>query len=99
MIESRVFIIILGMVAVTCLTRALGFWLVGRFPLSRRLEAWFCYIPATVLISIVVPRITQGGFAEAIAAGVTVLLALRSRNLLLSMFGGILVVWIMRQFL
>lgn len=96
--EARVIMTILGMAAVTCLTRFLGFWLVTRFQLSRRFETWLSYLPGTVLIAIVAPALSEGGLAEAVAAGATALIVLRSRNLLLAMLGGICVVWVIRQF-
>ncbi len=90
---------ILGMALVTYLTRISGLWLMSRVPLSHHLKAWLGYIPGTVIVSLVAPTIFGTGFAELGAALATVLVAIRTRNVLLSMLVGVGVVWGLRELL
>ena len=87
---------ILGMAVVTYATRISGSVLMSRVTLSKRMEAWLSYIPGTVLIAIIAPTVLTSGPAEALAALATALTAIKTRNLLLAMLGGVGVVWILR---
>ena len=90
---------IIGMAFVTYLTRISGLWLMSRVTLSQRLKAWLGYIPGTVVVSLVAPTIFGTGFAEIGASLATVLVAIRTRNILLSMTIGVGVVWGLRVLL
>lgn len=87
------------MALVTYLTRISGLWLMSRIPLSQSLKAWLGYIPGTVIVSLVAPTIFGTGFAELGAALATVLVAIRTRNVLLSMIVGVGIVWVLRVLL
>jgi uncharacterized membrane protein len=63
------------------------------------LEAWLREIPGAILISIVAPAALAAGPAEALAALATVLVAARTRNLVLAMAAGVVVVWVLRRLL
>ncbi len=91
-ISSQALLAILGMALVTYLTRISGLWLMSRVTLSRRMKAWLGYIPGTVLVAIIAPAVLSTSLAEAGAALATVLVAARTRNVLLSMIVGIGVV-------
>ncbi len=84
---------ILSMALMTYLTRISGLWLMSRIPLSTKLKTWLGYIPGTVIVSLVAPTIFGTGFAELGASLATVLVAIRTRNVLLSMLVGVGVVW------
>jgi uncharacterized membrane protein len=88
---------ILAMGLVTYATRAGGLWLMGRITPSPRLEAWLHNIPGAVLVSIVTPLALSNGPADALAAGVTGLVAARTYNLLLAIGIGIGTAWVLRQ--
>jgi uncharacterized membrane protein len=88
---------ILGMALITYLTRAGGLWFLARVPLSPRVKAWLGALPAAVLISIVAPTVLSTGFPEAGAALATLLVAARTRNILLSMLTGIITVLLLRM--
>jgi uncharacterized membrane protein len=88
---------ILGMALVTYATRAGGLWLMGRVQASLRVEAWLQQIPGAVLVSIVAPLAVKGGPADATAALLTAFIAARTRNLLLAMAAGVVMVWILRR--
>ena len=90
-------IAILGMALVTYLTRISGLLLMSHVTLSTRLKAWLGYIPGAVIVSLVAPTIFGTGFAELGASLATVLVATRTRNILLSMIVGVAVVWALRQ--
>ena len=87
---------ILGMALVTYLTRISGLLLMIRIPLSPRMKAWLGSIPGAVIISIVAPTVLSTGFAEAGAALVTLLVAARTRHILLSMIAGVGAVLLLR---
>ncbi len=88
---------ILGMALVTYLTRIGGLWLMSRVTLSGRLKAWLEYLPGTILVAIVAPAVLGAGLAEVGAALATVLVAARTRNVLLSMLVGIAIVLVLRK--
>ena len=92
-------ITILGMALVTYLTRISGLLLMSHVTLSPRLKAWLGYIPGAVIVSLVAPTIFGTGFAEIGASLATVLVAIRTRNILLSMIVGVGVVWGLRMLL
>lgn len=79
---------ILGMAVVTYATRTAGLLLSRRLPHSPRLEAWLRAIPGTILIAIVAPAVINGGRAQAAAALVTVLVAIRTRGFLPAVVAG-----------
>ncbi len=96
-ISTQSLIAILGMALVTYATRAGGLWVMGRVAASPRIEAWLSHIPGAVLISIVAPDILTGGIAGMIAVIAVILMAARTRNLLLAMVVGVLLVWALRH--
>ncbi len=87
-----VLLTIFGMALLTYCTRAGGLWLMNRVTLSGRLKAWISTLPGTILVAIVAPTVLGTGLAEAGAAIATVLVAIRTRNLLLSVIIGVAVV-------
>jgi uncharacterized membrane protein len=95
--DAAAFAAIAGMALVTYLTRAGGFWLLGRVTLSPRLSAGFQCIPGAVLISIVAPAIGDAG-PRGIIAGVTAsVLAWRTHSPLIAMIGGTVTIMLLRQ--
>lgn len=85
-------ITILGMALITYLTRIGGVWLIRFIPLSKRLNAWMAILPGTIIVAIIAPTVFSTGFAEAGASLATVLVFVRTRNILLAMLIGIAVV-------
>jgi uncharacterized membrane protein len=76
-----------------------GFWLVKRLPPSPRVTAWMRNIPGAVLISLIAPTAFSSGLAETLAMLVTVLIALRTKQVLVAMFAGVIAVWLLRHVL
>ena len=66
---------------------------------SPRIETWLRQIPGAVLVSIIAPTVLASSLAETLAALVTVLVALRAKNVLLSMVIGVAAVWLLRHWL
>jgi uncharacterized membrane protein len=98
-VDPLVLLTILLMASTIYATRAMGFWLASRLSLSERAETWLNHIPGAILISIVAPIVLAGGLAEAVAAVVVVLVALRSGSLPLAMVTGVGSVLVLRIFL
>src|SRR5687767_9474740 len=98
-IDPLVLATIAGMALVTFFTRAGGMWLIGKVRQTPRVEAWLRHIPGSVLVSLVVPLVAAGGPADAAAVTATALVALKTRNFLMSIVIGVLAAWILRQVL
>lgn len=90
---------ILGMALATYGTRAGGIWLMSRVAPSARVEAWLRQVPGAVLISIIAPAALATGPAGLLAVLATVLVATRTRNLLLPMVVGVASIWVLRHLL
>jgi uncharacterized membrane protein len=67
----------LGMAVVTYATRIAGLALAGRLSLSPRAQAAFDAIPPAVLVAVIAPGALATGWAETVAAAITVLAATR----------------------
>ena len=97
--ETLTLITILGMALVTYATRAGGFWLMGLVTPSPRIEAWLKQIPGTVLVAIIAPTVLASSLAETLAALATILVAIRTKNVLIAMVVGVAAVWLLRLIL
>jgi uncharacterized membrane protein len=87
---------ILAMALVTYATRAGGFWLMGLVTPSPRVEAWLKQIPGAVLVALIAPTVLASSIAETCAAIATVLVAIRTKNVLIAMLVGVAVVALLR---
>ena len=94
--ETLTFITILGMALVTYATRAGGFWFMGLVTPSPRIEAWLKQIPGAVLVAIIAPTVLASSLAETLAAAATVLVAIRTKNVLIAMLVGVTTVALLR---
>jgi uncharacterized membrane protein len=91
-------LVIVGMAAVTYLTRVSGLWVGGRLRSHPRFDAAIAALPGAILVSLVAPSIVTAGVPGFVAAGATVLVAIRLRgNILAAMLVGVLVVWALRM--
>jgi len=97
--ETLTLITILGVALVTYATRAGGFWLMGLVTPSPRIEAWLRQIPGAVLVAIVAPTVLASSLAETLAALATVLVAIRTKNVLAAMLIGVAAVFLLRLIL
>ena len=111
-VDPVVLATILGMAMVTYATRIGGFLLLGRLNVTARVAAWLHYVPGAVVVSIIVPSVLPIGLvggdkgasgaltgspAEALAAVVVLLVAARTKSLLVAIASGVLAVWLLRQ--
>jgi branched chain amino acid efflux pump len=94
--ETVTILTILGMTLVTYATRAGGFWLMGLVTPSPRIEAWLKQIPGAVLVALIAPTILASSIAETLAAVATVLVAIRTKNVLIAMVVGVATVALLR---
>ena len=93
----------LAMTAVTYLCRALFTVSVARIRISPWLEHYLTFIPFAVLTALVTPYILMPGPENRfsllnpwiLAGAVTFFLSFRTRNLIVSVGGGIAVFWIL----
>lgn len=94
--ETLTILTILGMALVTYASRAGGFWLMGLVTPSPRVETWFKQIPGAVLVALIAPTILASSVAETLAAVATVLVAMRTKNVLIAMLVGVATVALLR---
>jgi uncharacterized membrane protein len=87
---------ILGMALVTYATRVGGFWLAGRLPPSGRVAAGLRYAPGAVLAAIIAPAALDAGPAGIAALLLTVVVARRTKSLLLAAVAGVVLVAVLR---
>lgn len=80
---------ILAMAVVTYLTKASGLWLLGRVDLSERAEAGLEALPGAIVVSILAPSVATAGPPTWLAAGVVVLVAWRTENVLAALLVGV----------
>lgn len=90
-------IAILGMALVTFAIKAGGLLLANRLPREGFAAAWLRHIPGAVMASLVAPALVTGSAAEAIAAGVTAVVYIATRNLLAAMAAGVATVFFARM--
>ena len=87
---------IVAMAVVTYATRAGGYWLSGRFVISRRVSAYLEAIPGAVLTSLIAPAVVEGGWAFAVAGAATLAVAGKTRSLLLAAATGATAIALLR---
>jgi uncharacterized membrane protein len=87
---------IVAMAAATYVTRVAGLLIATRLTLSGRAKAAFDAIPPAVLVAVIAPTAFTTGWAEAIAAAITALVALRL-PLLATIAVGVVSVVILRH--
>jgi uncharacterized membrane protein len=83
-VDPAALVAILGMAAVTYLTRVGGLWLMARIPTSGRLDPWLRALPGAVLISLVAPAALAAGAPGWIGVAVSGLVAARGGGTLLA---------------
>ena len=76
-LDTITLLAILAMAVVTYFTRIAGLFVADRLVLTGRAKAAFDAIPPAVLVSVIAPTALTTGWAEAIAAAVTAVLAFR----------------------
>jgi uncharacterized membrane protein len=82
---------------VTYSLRLGGLLLASRFPRAGRFRKGMDALPGTLLFSLVIPSIVTEGVWGLVAGGLTALTVLRTRNPLLAMLVGMLVIFAARK--
>lgn len=91
------FLTILGMGIVTYLTRIGGLWLMKYVRLSERLKNCMHALPGTILVALVAPAVFTTSIANACAALLTLIVAVKTHSVLLAMFIGLITVLTLRS--
>jgi uncharacterized membrane protein len=76
-LDTTTLLAIICMAAVTYITRIAGLFVADRLVLTGRAKAAFDAIPPAVLVSVIAPTALTTGWAEAIAAAITAIVAFR----------------------
>lgn len=76
-LDTTTLLAIIGMAMVTYITRIAGLFVADRLVLTGRAKAAFDAIPPAVLVSVIAPTALTTGWAEAIAAAITAVVAFR----------------------
>jgi uncharacterized membrane protein len=82
---------------VTYALRFGGLLLASRFPRSGRFRRGMDALPGALLFSLALPSIVAEGMGGLLAAGLTALIMLRTRNTLLAMLAGMAVIFVARR--
>jgi uncharacterized membrane protein len=77
MLDPTTLAAILAMAAVTYLTRIAGLFVADRLVLTGRAKAAFDAIPPAVLVAVIAPTALTTGWAETVAAAITMVAATR----------------------
>ena len=97
-IEAQVLIAVGLAAAVTYALRLGGLLLAARFPKGGRFRQGMDALPGALLFSLVVPSIISEGIWGVLAAALTAIVVLRTRNTLAAMLCGMLVIFVVRRF-
>ena len=91
---------ILAIVAASIITysfRLGGLLLADRLPKSGPLRIFLDALPGTILVSLVVPSAAGAGWKGLLGVAACLAFYAKTKNLLLTMFGGVLTVFLLRQ--
>lgn len=90
--DMDIILTVLGMAAVTYSLRLGGLLMGSYLPQRGKWAIAMEKLPATVLVALIAPAVVQGGPLHWGAAAITLLTALKTGNLLISMTVGVVVV-------
>ncbi len=76
-LDTTTLLAIICMAVVTYITRIAGLFVADRLVLTGRAKAAFDAIPPAVLVAVIAPTALTTGWAEAIAAAITAVVAFR----------------------
>ncbi len=83
--------------AITYSFRLGGLLLAERLPRSGPLRAFLDALPGTILVALVVPSASNSGWQGLIGVAACLTVYFKTKNLLLTMFSGVLTVYLFRQ--
>ncbi|MGB3209487.1 MAG: AzlD domain-containing protein [Desulforhopalus sp.] len=82
---------------ITYLFRFGGLLLADRLPQSGPLRTFLDTLPGTILLSLVVPSAAQAGWQGLLGVVTCLAIYAKTKNLILTMSGGVLIVALLRQ--
>ena len=89
-------IAILAASAITYAFRFGGLLLADRLPQTGPLRSFLDALPGTILVSLVVPSAANAGWQGFIGVAACLGIYFKTKNLLLTMIGGVLMVYLLR---
>ena len=95
-LDMTTLLAIIAMAVATYITRIAGLFVADRLVLTGRAKAAFDAIPPAVLVSVIAPTALTTGWAEAIAAAITAVVAFRL-PLLATIVVGVVSVVVLRN--
>ncbi len=98
-IDLSAMLIILGVAVVTYTLRVSGLMFSNSLKKEGKVKVFLDYLPATLLLSLVMPTILKEGFLGVIATVCIIFCMYKFKNILLSMSIGMLVVGLGRNFI
>ncbi|WP_336024070.1 AzlD family protein [Halobellus salinisoli] len=87
-LDPAVVAVIVAMSIATYATKAGGLWLLARIELSERTEAALDVLPGAVVISLLVPTLSEFGAPGLVSAVVVLVVARRTGGVLLALGAG-----------
>ena len=81
--------ILMAMMVAVYITRAGGFWLIGRFTIGPRLRRMLDALPGAVVVSTIVPVLLTGGLSGWLALGAAALTMIVLRNDFAAVLAGV----------
>jgi uncharacterized membrane protein len=85
-----------GMAVATYACRALGVWMMGHVPLTRRVRLALSALPGSIVVSTVVPLTLKGGPGAALGIVAALCSMMLKRNELIALVVGLAVVSLAR---
>jgi len=98
-LDPTVVAVVLAMSVATYATKAGGLWLLGRVELSGRTEAALDALPGAVVISLLVPTLSEFGIPGLVSATAVLIVARRTDSVLLALGTGMVTVISLRRLL
>jgi len=95
---SEQLIVIFGLAVATFSIRLGGYYLGARLPENGFWAASFRALPGCLIASLVAVLLVSGGPQEYVAAAVSLIVALVTKNLPVTMIIGVLTIWGLRSF-
>jgi uncharacterized membrane protein len=81
--------ILAAMTVAVYITRAGGFWLIGRVPMSPRLERMLAALPGSIIAATIAPLLALGGISALSAALAALAAMLALRNDFVAILAGV----------
>jgi uncharacterized membrane protein len=88
--------VIAAMAVAVYLTRAGGYWLIGRIPIGRRLRKMLDALPGAIIAATIAPLLAHGGISALAAVAAALLAMITLRNDFAAVTAGIVAAALVR---